>query len=374
MGKDHALPFQVEPDAGLYLRPTALMCGADAQAALAAGQALALAGVGAFGAAMVYGRAAHGTEVRRFWAPASVLRDWMQTLASHHRRRLEGMLDALAAPRPLPVPFEASLVAQATAQRRPRVMGIVNVTPDSFSGDGLNGEAAVAHGRRLVDEGADMLDIGGESTRPGARPITTTQELDRVLPVIAGLKDCGVPISIDSRHAVVMEATLNAGADMVNDVSALEHDARAMAVVAGAQVPVVLMHTRGDPRTMQKGPVYDDVLLDVYDYLERRIEACVETGIERRRILIDPGIGFGKTVAHNLALIDGLAMFHGLGCPVLLGVSRKSFIGAISGEADAKARLPGSLAAALVGADRGVAVLRVHDVAATVQALEIRAA
>jgi dihydropteroate synthase len=256
---------------------------------------------------------------------------------------------------------------------RTRIMGVVNVTPDSFSDGGryLATDAAIAHGLQLEAEGADILDIGGESTRPGAEPLGIEDECRRVLPVIEGLAArARVPLSIDTRNAEVMRRAVQSGARVINDVSALAHDPQSLEVAAATGVPVVLMHAQGDPRTMQRNPVYDDVVLDVYDALEARIEACENAGIPRERLVVDPGIGFGKTLAHNLALLGALSIFHGLGCAVLLGASRKSFIGKLTG-AQADDRLPGSLAAALLGAAQGAQILRVHDVAATRQALAV---
>ena len=254
-----------------------------------------------------------------------------------------------------------------------RIMGVVNVTPDSFSDGGryLATDAAIAHGLQLEAEGADILDIGGESTRPGAEPLGIEDECRRVLPVIEGLaRRARVPLSIDTRNAEVMRRAAQSGARIINDVSALAHDPQSLEVAAASGLPVVLMHALGDPRTMQRNPVYDDVVLDVYDALEVRIEACEKAGIARERLIVDPGIGFGKTLAHNLALLGALSIFHGLGCTVLLGASRKSFIGKLTG-ALADDRLPGSLAAALLGAVQGVQIVRVHDVAATRQALAV---
>jgi dihydropteroate synthase len=257
---------------------------------------------------------------------------------------------------------------------RPRIMGIVNVTPDSFSDGGrwLDPGAAVAHGLQLAAEGADILDIGGESTRPGAEPVGIEEELRRVIPVIAALAgQVRVPISIDTRNTEVMRRAADAGARIINDVAALGHEPNALRVVAETGLPVVLMHAQGDPRTMQLNPRYDDVVLDVFDWLEVRIAAGEAAGIDRERIVVDPGIGFGKTVDHNLALLGSLSVLHGLGCPILLGASRKSFIGRLSGGAPADQRMPGSVAAALLGAAQGVQILRVHDVAATRQALAV---
>jgi len=256
---------------------------------------------------------------------------------------------------------------------RPLVMGVVNVTPDSFSDGGrhLPPDAAIAHAVRLDAEGADILDIGGESTRPGAAPVDLEEELKRVLPVIAGLAGrTKARLSIDTRKGEVMRRAAEAGVHLINDVSALTHDPSALQAAAELGLPVVLMHSPGDPRTMQDRPHYADVVLDVYDALAARIEACEQAGIPRARLLVDPGIGFGKTLAHNLALFGSLSIFHGLGCAIVLGASRKSFIGRLTG-AGVGDRLPGSLAAALLGAAQGVQVLRVHDVAATRQALAV---
>lgn len=257
---------------------------------------------------------------------------------------------------------------------RPRIMGIVNVTPDSFADGGshLTAESAIAHALKLEEEGADILDIGGESTRPGAEPVSLGEELRRVMPVIEGLVGrTRARLSIDTRKAEVMRRAALAGVHILNDISALQHDAMSMRVAAETRLPVVLMHAQGDPRTMQRDPKYDNVLLDVYDVLEARVEACLRAGISRDRLIIDPGIGFGKAAAHNLELLSGLSLLHGLGVPLMLGASRKSFIGALTGAVDPTDRVPGSVAAALAGAMQGAHILRVHDVAATRQALII---
>jgi dihydropteroate synthase len=257
---------------------------------------------------------------------------------------------------------------------RPRIMGIVNVTPDSFSDGGTLGDAQTAldHARRLEDAGADILDIGGESTRPGSEPVSLEDERARVLPVIEGLAGkVEARISIDTRKAELMREAVTAGADIINDVSALSYDPEALVAVAELGVPVILMHALGDPKTMQDNPVYDDVLLDVFDYLEARVDACVHAGIAREKIVIDPGIGFGKTLAHNLALMSGLSLFHGLGVPILLGASRKRFIGTITGVAEAGERGAGSVGAALAAVAQGAQIVRVHDVEQTKQALQV---
>jgi dihydropteroate synthase len=257
---------------------------------------------------------------------------------------------------------------------RPRLMAIVNVTPDSFSDGGAfsSVQDAVDHALRLESEGADILDIGGESTRPGAHPVTIEEELCRVIPVIEGLAGrTKALISIDTRKAEVMRYALAAGAQIINDVASLTYEPESLEVAAASNAPMILMHAQGDPRTMQAAPRYDDCLLDVCDWLGARIAACEAAGIARERLVVDPGIGFGKTLTHNLELLAGLALLHGLGVPVLLGASRKSFIGILSGMKDARQRVPGSIAATLQGAAQGVQILRVHDVAETRQALSV---
>jgi dihydropteroate synthase len=255
---------------------------------------------------------------------------------------------------------------------QPRIMGIVNVTPDSFSDGGQHAgtKAAVAHALRLVEEGADIIDIGGESTRPGAAPVSIEDELRRVIPVIEALSDkADALISVDTRNAAVMRAAAEAGCDILNDVSALTHDPAALATAADLDLPVILMHAQGDPRTMQDAPKYEHVLLDVFDYLEARIGAAVGAGIGIENIIVDPGIGFGKTQAHNLTLMAGLALLHGLGVPVLFGASRKRVIGDLTGVDGAADRVHGSVGAALAAVSQGAQILRVHDVAATKQAV-----
>jgi dihydropteroate synthase len=257
---------------------------------------------------------------------------------------------------------------------QPQVVGIVNATPDSFSDGGAfaDAEAAADAGHAMAAAGAALIDVGGESTRPGAAPVWEGDELKRVVPVVESVARSGTAVSIDTRKAAVMEAALAAGATLVNDVSALTWDPCSAEVVARAGCPVVLMHHLGTPETMQQAPHYDrPVPFEVYDWLEQRIEAAVATGIDPARIAVDPGIGFGKTVQHNLQLLNTLALLHGLGCPVMVGASRKRMIGALSGEAPADKRLAGSIALALKGAEQGVQLLRVHDVPETVQALRV---
>jgi dihydropteroate synthase len=256
---------------------------------------------------------------------------------------------------------------------QPQVMAIVNATSDSFSDGGQFASAAEAAeaGARMAADGGAIIDVGGESTRPGARSIWEGDEIERVVPVIRQLAAGGVAVSVDTRKAGVMTPAVQAGARMINDVSALTYDARSAEVAAGLNVPVVLMHHQGAPEAMQDDPRYDDVLVEVYLWLEERIEAAVQAGVKREHILIDPGFGFGKKVAHNLELMNGLALFHSLGCPLVIGASRKRTIGALSGEAPADRRIAGSIAFAMKAVEQGAQIVRVHDTFETVQALRI---
>ncbi len=342
--------------ARLYLRPTGLLWGDVAAEGRRDGACLPLAGGSAAFSVVEVIEGAPRAATRRL-VPA-------RDLAASRESAVQSGLTCLTARRePLAgVPLD-----------RTRIMGIVNVTPDSFSdgGDFIAAEAAEAQARKLMAEGADFIDIGGESTRPGSMDVDEAEELRRVCPVIEGLQGSGAVISIDTRKAAIMEAAAARGAAVVNDVSALTYDGEALAVAATLGLPVVLMHAQGDPRTMQDNPVYDDVVLEVYGYLEARIEAAVAAGISRSRLVADPGIGFGKTLDHNLALLSRLSLFHGLGVPVLLGASRKRIIGSITGKAAAKERMPGSLGVAIAGAAQGVQIVRVHDVDETRQALDV---
>ena len=264
--------------------------------------------------------------------------------------------------RPRPALAELSL-------DRPRLMAVLNVTPDSFSdgGDFSDPARAIAHGQALLAAGADFIDVGGESTRPGAAAVSPEEETRRVVPVVRALAERGARVSIDSRHGVVIGAALEAGAAMINDISALA-DPLSLRLAANAEVPVVLMHMQGEPGTMQQAPRYDNVVLDVFDWLEARVNACVAAGIPPQHIIVDPGIGFGKTLEHNLEILRALALYHGLGVALMLGVSRKSFIGALSRDEPPKERLPGTLAASLEGLNQGCQIIRVHDLAAFAQA------
>jgi dihydropteroate synthase len=294
-------------------------------------------------------------------------------------------LSRTAAPRIIPADqAPADVLARLTAPRAPilgldmgrtTLMGILNVTPDSFTDGGQHDApaAALAHAQLMLGQGADLIDVGGESTRPGAAEIPPAQEIARTAPVIAALRGAGLtlPLSIDTRKTAVARAAIAAGADLVNDVSGFTFDKTLAGFCAAGDLPVCVMHAQGDPQTMQQNPRYDDVLLDVYDFLAARIAALEAAGIPRARIITDPGIGFGKTQAHNLALLARISLFHALGCPVLLGASRKKFIATLGQSPDIAGRVHGSVAVALAAAAQGVQILRVHDVFATRSALTL---
>ena len=274
----------------------------------------------------------------------------------------------------------AALSARLSASRgpvcgltldRPRLMGVLNVTPDSFSdgGDFAAEDDAIDHGRAMAAAGADIIDVGGESTRPGSQAPSEAEEMRRVIPVIRALTGEGLLVSVDTRRAAVMEAAIDAGARIVNDMSSLRHDPEARAVIARHEAWAVLAHMQGTPETMQREPRYDDASLDVFDALAAHVSTAEASGIPRARIIVDPGIGFGKTALHNLEILRDIALFHALGCPLLVGASRKSFIGRLSAGEEPKERLPGSLAAGLHALGEGAHILRVHDVAETRQAL-----
>lgn len=264
-------------------------------------------------------------------------------------------------------------VIKPSHERAPLIMGIVNVTPDSFSdgSDYLSSDQAIKHGLRLLDEGADILDIGGESTRPNAKVVSADEEISRVIPVIEGLAGIAPYISIDTRNAETMRICVNAGANLVNDVSGLSHDSNSIHVAAENEVPVCLMHMKGTPQDMQNKPEYDNVIDEILSFFDERIRFCQKNGVPENKIILDPGIGFGKTLDHNLSILKNMNKFQRFGCPVLLGASRKSFIGDLVGEDSPKDRLAGSLVAALSGLKQGVQIFRVHDVKETKQAFDI---
>ena len=350
-----------------WLRPEAILSGMTAQTAVSDGEALPLAGGGsglAFAEIEIVVRDA-ATSAGMTGAIVSLAgaRHWASALGAS--ARYERQIDALRAARSSWAGLELS---------RPRIMGILNATPDSFSdaGDHFDPATAIASGKAMLEAGADILDVGGESTRPGAQAVEPAEEIRRIEPVIRALANVGALVSIDTRHAVTMRAALAAGARIINDVSALTADPESLAVAARSQAPVVLMHMLGDPRTMQDNPVYASAPLDILEYLEGRIAACMTAGVPRERIVVDPGIGFGKRLRHNVQIMSRLSLLHLTGCAILLGASRKSFIASAADRGTpAKGRLPGSLAAALAALDQGVQILRVHDVAETWQAAEV---
>ncbi len=360
------LPARVPSGAKVYLAPRDLCRRAGLESLIDSGGALPLTGGWlAFSVCEVTVRTPG--RVQRIADTVPDIRAWAGRLRGMAQERVEMLLGNLSRDR-----------AGGEPMRRPRLMGILNVTPDSFSdgGEHLDPAAAIAHGRRLAEAGADILDVGGESTRPGAAPVAPEIEIERVLPVLQGLVAArsafpNLQISIDTRHARVMRAALAAGVDIVNDVTALGGDPDSAAAMAGSNAAVVLMHMRGDPRTMNEAPVYEDVVLDVFDELEGRIQACIDAGIGRDRIIVDPGIGFAKRGPHNQAVLRSLALYHGLGCPILLGVSRKSLGSEGERRLAPKDRLPTSLAAAMHGLNQGVQILRVHDVAETHRVVDL---
>jgi dihydropteroate synthase len=351
------------PDA-VWVRPLGLLGGSGAADAVASGCARRLVRTGLAFTLVTAAGLRSDRRTACVTAPVVEFETFLRGPGACFAQRARAQLDALSMPR---APWAG------LALDRPLVMGVLNVTPDSFSDGGqwFDPARAISRGRELLEAGADIIDIGGESTRPGAAPLAPGEEIRRVEPVVSALAEMGATLSIDTRHSDVMDAALNAGADIVNDVSALTHDPESLGLIARREAPVVLMHMRGEPGTMQRNPVYDSPLIEVLNYLEKRTEACVAAGIPRERIAVDPGIGFGKLVPHNLELLAGIGAFHALGCVVALGVSRKSTIASLSRGEPPAARLPGSLAAALFAVQQGVQILRVHDVAETRQALAV---
>ncbi len=362
-GLPRGLDWDATPlDGRLYLLPAGIVAGEQAAAAIVSGNGWPIAEGGlAFTLGTVILR--DGATAWVATAPYAELVEWSEgegEAVARHIGRLVRRVGARRAP------------WAGLDTTRPLVMGIVNTTPDSFSDGGkhLAADVAIAAGLAMVEAGADIVDVGGESTRPGSAPVTREQELARVLPVVRGLAERGVVVSIDTRHATVMEAAVQAGARIINDISALEGEG-AMAVAARSGAALCLMHMQGQPQTMQDDPSYACAPLDIYDYLAGRIAACAAAGIDPARISTDPGIGFGKTPTHNAQVLAALALYHGLGCPILLGASRKRFVAALSRGEGPDGRLPGTLAAHLAGLDAGVQIVRAHDVAETVQAVRV---
>lgn len=344
-----------------YLRPTALCDSPQSEE----GEALRLAGGMVFACrfALIEREGGRIAARRRFSLPE--LRDALADLPDAVREQFENLQRAHP-------PLQCG--ARTLRLDQPQVMGILNVTPDSFSDGGQfmdDPEVAHAHAAAMLEGGAAIIDVGGESTRPGAAAVWEGDELKRVIPAVERLAASGAAISIDTRRPGVMEAALKAGAQVINDVSALRHDPRSLEFAAASGAPVVLMHAPGEGEDLHGDARYGDVVLDVFDWLAARRDAALGAGIAREKIVLDPGIGFGKTLAENLALLNALPLFHALGQPLLLGASRKRMVGALSNEAPAHKRLGGSLALAVKGMDAGVQLLRVHDVPETVQARDV---
>jgi dihydropteroate synthase len=343
--------------AGVYLEPVGLLYGAVAQQAVALGAALPLAGNSSIAFAAV-----------RLWEgePGKISHAIVRlaTIQAINEPRVQELLDRLSAPR-------AAIAGVSMAD--PRIMGIVNVTPDSFSdgGDHLEPEAAIEHARKLIADGADFIDVGAESTRPGSQSVPQEEELQRLLPVLKGLAGVAVPLSADTRKPQVMREVAAAGAAVWNDVSALAYAPESLGVAAELKLPVVLMHAQGNPDKMQDNPLYKDVVIEVYDFLEGRIAAAIDAGLPRELIVADPGIGFGKSLAHNMSLLHSMAIFHGLGVPLLVGASRKSSVQKATGAEGPDECVMGSVAAALDAISQGVQIVRVHDVHETRQALSL---
>jgi dihydropteroate synthase len=333
-----------------YLRPISLVFGPDARTMIAAGQAGALGGMPHIG----------------FTYAEEIIRDGkliMREVKVFSEIKAHPLVDEITKPRG---------TFSGLALDRTLLMGIVNVTPDSFSDGGEHSDAqsAISHGLKLAEAGADILDIGGESTRPGSDAVSLEQERLRIIPVISALAKDHV-VSIDTRKAVLMREAIAAGGKIINDVSALGYDEASAPTVAQLNAPVILMHAQGEPRTMQLAPKYNDVALDVYDWLKERIAFAVAAGIPKSRICVDPGIGFGKTMGHNLELLRQLTLFHGLGVALLVGLSRKNMIGILTEEKVAAKRVSGSVGGALHSVLMGAHILRVHDVLETSQAIAV---
>ncbi len=335
-----------------YFRPVGLLCGSDAQRAVLSGDALPLAG-----GPLAF---THIVNIRRDGEPIEIpARVWAnETGNSDIYRRLTSPRQPIA----------------GLYFNRTQIMGVLNMTPDSFSDGGAynNVEQAILRAGEMADHGIDVWDVGGESSRPGAEPVSEEEEIERVLPIIRILREFErLPISIDSRNPNVFRRAAECGASLINDITALTHQSDSLDIAAQLQRPIILMHAKGDPKTMQDAPRYNNVVLDVYDYLKARLEACSRAGISRAHCIIDPGIGFGKTREHNLAILSSLSLFHSLGCPILIGASRKSFMAKLPGGATGNTRLGGSLAVAVMAAQQGVQILRVHDTQETVQAMAL---
>lgn len=359
-----SLPTGLSPaleagDIRLYLKPAGLERTRLSAALALAGGALAFSQC-----ELLWRTVARPGEVKRCRASVDALEAWARGEGAAIGRWFDGALRRLTQSRP---GFGVLFF------ERPLLMGVLNVTPDSFSDGGafLDPDTAIAHGRRMAEAGADIVDVGGESTRPRSDGTSVEDELARAVPVVSALARAGIFVSIDTRRARVMAAALDAGAGLVNDVSALTADVDSPALIAARDTPVVLMHMRGEPATMHLATDYAHAPLDVYDELAARLDACADAGIAAERIVLDPGLGFAKTSAQNAQVMADLALYHGLGCALMVGASRKGLVSAVKRGSTPRERLPASLAAALLALDQGVQVLRVHDVAETAQALAV---
>lgn len=359
--------FSFDPEKNptpIILRPLALLAGTTAKDAVADGRGHPLVGGPlAFSLVDVFLASDDGDRINLVMSPLSDVEEWAASEGGDVAAAVAAQITVLSEPRP----YFAGLPLD-----RPRIMGIVNVTTDSFYDGGrlTNADAAVAHGTALIDAGADILDIGGESTRPGSDAVSEAAEMDRVLPVVERLVEKGAVISVDTRRPVVMRAACAAGASVINDVFALTEPG-ALEAAAETGAAVVLMHMQGSPATMQESPAYDHAPYETARYLSGRVRACEAAGIDRSMIAIDPGIGFGKTADHNLEILEALPVYHALGCALALGVSRKSLIGAVTGTENPEDRLPGTLASVGHAAAQGVQIHRVHDVVEARQALAV---
>jgi len=341
---------------GLYLQPIGLLYGEVARDAVSVEAALPLAGGSiAFSAVRLWegepGNVKHA--IARIGAIQAI-----------HEPRVKDLLDRLVAPR------EA---IAGVSMDSPRIMGIVNVTPDSFSDGGkyLEPNVAIERAKAFSNSGADFIDIGGESTRPGSEPVSAEEELRRVLPVLSGLTEMLTPISIDTRKSAVMREAAKIRANIINDASALTFSPDSLTTLTELKIPAVLTHAMGDPKTMQDNPTYQDVVIEVYDYLEKRMEAASATGLPTASLIVDPGIGFGKTAEHNASLLRNISLFHGLGVPLLAGSSRKRSLQKLTGANTPKEQVAGNIAAALDAVSQGVQIVRVHDVEETHRALAV---
>jgi len=348
----------------IYVTPVGYVHGSLLGSAVQLDAAMELVGAGTFFTALEVAVRKNGTTQFNV-VPTALLHEWVGSLSAETKKNIQTRTSILCTPRR---PF-AGLSLDRT-----KIMGVINVTPDSFSDGGkfISPEKAIEHGLQLLEAGADILDVGGESTRPGAKPVRPDREIQLTEPVVRALAAQGALVSIDTRHAEVMSAALAAGACIVNDVTALSGDSRSLAIIKESNASVILMHMQGDPQTMQRNPEYGWVPGDVFDYLEARVGICAAAGIDLNRLCVDPGIGFGKSDSHNAEALSHLGMLHGLGCAVVVGGSRKSFISRTSNNEGINERLPGSVAIGLEAVRQGVQIIRTHDVKETLQAFKVQ--